>query len=109
MAEALSAHLPNIVEWVNERSLAISTPKSTITLITPQFAQSNTHPQVTLNNYILPLERIPCILGVTFDPDFKLNAHVKSSVTRALPRINILRTLIGTNWGQKKINCTYQL
>ena len=45
MAEALFADSPNIEEWVDERGLAISAPKSIITLITPQFAQSSTHPQ----------------------------------------------------------------
>ena len=50
----------------------------TITLFTSQFAQYNTHPQVTLNNSTLTLERTPCILGVTFEPHFKLNALVKS-------------------------------
>ena len=33
---------------------------------------------------------------------FNAQAHVKSLVTRALPRINILKALIGTNWGQQK-------
>ena len=59
---------------------ATSAPKSTITLFTPQFAQFNTHPKVTLNNSILSLERTACILGVTFGPHLKLNAHVKSLV-----------------------------
>ena len=58
MAEALSAHSPIIEKWEDERNLAISAPKSTITLFTPQFA----HPRVTLNNSILPLEKTPCIL-----------------------------------------------
>ena len=101
MAEALSAHSPNIEEWADERGLVISAPKF-ITLFISQFAQSNTHPQVTQNNSMLPLERTPNILGVTFDHHFKFNAHVKSLVTRALPRINILRALTGTNWGQQK-------
>ena len=35
MAEALSAHLPNIEEWADERGLPISAPKSTITLLVP--------------------------------------------------------------------------
>ena len=48
-----------------------STPKSTITLFPPQFAQSNAHPRITLNNSILSLERTACILGVTFDPHLK--------------------------------------
>ena len=100
MAEAPAAHSTNIEEWAHERGLAISAPNSTITLFALQFAQSNIHPQVTLNNSILSLERTPCILGVTFDPHFKFNAHFKSLVTRALPRINILKALTGTNWGQ---------
>ena len=49
----------SIEEWADERGLAISALKSTITLFTPQFAQSSTNPQVTLNNSILPLERTP--------------------------------------------------
>ena len=47
MTDALTAHSSNIEECADERDLAISAPKSTITLFTPQFAQSNTHPQVT--------------------------------------------------------------
>ena len=39
---------------------------------------------------------------MTFDPHFKFNAHVKSLVTRALPRINILNALAGTNLGPQK-------
>ena len=54
------------------------------------------------DNSILPLERTPCILGVTFDPHFKFNAHVKSLVTRAVPRIYILKALTAANWGQHK-------
>ena len=80
--EAFSAHSSNIEEWADERGLVISAPKLTITLFTPQFAQSNTHPQITLNSSILPLERTPCIIRVTFDPHFQFNVHVKSLVTQ---------------------------
>ena len=44
LAESLSAHSPIIEEWAGELALAISAPKSMITLFTPQFAQSNIHP-----------------------------------------------------------------
>ena len=99
-AEALSAYLSNIEEWAYEQGFAINAPKS----INTQFVQSNIHPQVTLNNSILPLERTPCILGMTFNPHLKFNTHVtsKSLVTRALPRIYILKALTGTKWGQQK-------
>ena len=64
--------------------------------------QFYTYPQVIQNNSLLPLERTHCILGVTFDVHFKSNAYVKSIVTQALPRINIFKSLAGTNWGQPK-------
>ena len=102
MAEALTAHSSNIEEWADERGLAIFAPKSTITLLNPQFAQSNTNPQVTLNNTLLPLERTPCIIGVTFDPHFKFNTHVQFIVSRASPRINILKALAGTTEVSKR-------
>ena len=50
--------------------------------------QSDFNPRVTLNDSILPLDRTPCILGVTSDPHFKFNAHVKSLVTRVLDCAN---------------------
>ena len=77
----------------------ISGPKSTTILFTPQLAQSNTHHQVTLNNSILPMERTPCILGMTLDPHIKFN--VRSLVDHALPRNNTLKALTDTNWGSK--------
>ena len=91
MAEAFSVHSSNIEEWADEPGLVISAPKLTIALFTLQFAQSYTPILKSLNNSILPLEKTPGILGVTFNPHFKFNS---------LPRINILKALTGTNWGQ---------
>ena len=50
MVEAFSAHSSNNEEWADEPGSANSAPKSTITLFTPQFAQSNIHPYVTLRD-----------------------------------------------------------
>ena len=91
-----SPYRPCIKYW----GLANSVPKSTITFFTPQFAQSNTNPQVILNNSLLTFERTPHIPAVTFDPHFKFSAHVKSIVTQASTRMNILKALAGTNWNQ---------
>ena len=91
----------------------LSARKSTISLFTPQFAQSSTHLQVTLNSSILPIERTSFILRVTFNPHFKFNAHVKSLVTGYLPRIKVdpgtssKPLLVPT--GVRKVNHTYHL
>ena len=66
----------------------VSASKSTIPLFTPQIAQCNTHPQVTLINSLLPLEKKPHTLVVTSDLHFKFNAHDKFKVTLASPHIN---------------------
>ena len=101
-AETLSAHAESVFAWAEEKGLSISAPKSTITLFTSDRHQSHTHPQVTLNNSPLPLERNPRILGVTFDPHFTFTPHITSLISRATSRLNILKALAGTNWGQHK-------
>ena len=101
-ASALSAHSSHVVEWAQERGLAISLPKSSVTLFTSHTHQSHTNPPVSLHNTVLPLERNPCILGVTFDPHFTFSPHISSIISRASPRLNILRALAGTTWGASK-------
>ena len=68
----------------------------------PQTQQSGLHPIVPLNNILLPLERHPKILGVTFDPHLCFHKHVNNIVERAKPRLSILKALCGTSWGQDK-------
>ena len=101
-SSALSAHAAEVAEWADGRGLVISAPKSTITLFTPDTHQSRTHPAVSLRNSPLPLERNPRVLGVTFDTHFTFTPHVTTIINRAAPRLNILRALAGTNWGQQR-------
>ena len=67
-------------------------------------------PTVTLNGTALPVEGNPKIQGVTFDPALHFHRHVDSIVQKARPRLNILRLLGGTSWGQHKetILATYK-
>ena len=101
-ATSLADHARDVSSWAQERNLIISTRKSTVTLFTPETRQSHLHPTVPLNGSPLPLERHPKILGVTFDPHFHFHKHVEETVKKAKPRLNILKLLTGTNWGQQK-------
>ena len=73
------------------------------TLFTLQFTQFSTYPHVILNNSLLHLERRPCacILAVIVDTHFTFSPHIDSIITRDSSRINILKTLAATNWGQQ--------
>ena len=100
-ADALSIYASQVGQRADERNLSISTPKSTISLFTPDTHQSHSHPVVSLNNTPLPLERQPRIIGsllthTTFTP------HISSIVHRTTSRLNIMRALAGTTWGQSK-------
>ena len=98
---ALTHQATRVQQWADDRGLALSAPKSTITLFTPQRSEVHDHPEVRLNNTPLPLERNPRILGVTFDPLLTFKKHIDNLCTRAAPRINLLRLLCASNWGQQ--------
>ena len=72
-----------------------------MTLFTPHRPEVHDHPEVRLNNNILPLERNPRILGVTFDPLLTFRAHIDNLCTRAAPRIGVLKLLSSSTWGQQ--------
>ena len=101
-AAALAEHAEDVTNWAQERSLLISAQKSTVTLFTSETKQSNLHPTVPLDGTNLPLERNPKILGVTFDPHLFFHKHVEEIVKKAKPRLNLLKQLTGTDWGQQK-------
>ena len=108
---ALTRQATRVQQWADDRGLALSAPKSTITLFTPQRSEVHDHPEVRLNNTPLPLERNPRILGVTFDPLLTFKKHIDNLCTRAAPRINLLRLLCASNWGQQveTMTITYKL
>ena len=101
-SDALSTHASQVCQWADERDLSISAPKSTVTLFTSDTHQSHSHPAVLLRNTPLPLERKPRILGVTFDTHFTFTPHINTIIQRTTPRLNIMRALAGTTWGQSK-------
>ena len=88
--------------WADDRGLTISDQNSTITLFSSQKSQSTIQPHFTLYNSLLLLERTPRILGATSDLLFTFRTRVDSIATQASSRINILRALASTNWGQQK-------
>ena len=58
-ASDLSEQVTQVSQWAEEYRLALSAPKSTVTLFNSDKRQSNATPQITLNNSTLSLERHP--------------------------------------------------
>ena len=71
----INSYLRDVSIYLKENSLLISAPKSVVTLFTPDKHQFQTHPDITLEDTQLPLERNPKILGVIMDPPLSFHKH----------------------------------
>ena len=85
--------------------MKISTGKSTVTLFTPDHAQSTVHPDVQLLGDRLPLDKSPKILGVRLDTYFSFSHHIKDTNSKARRYNSILKAFAGTTCGQDKEAC----
>ena len=60
------------------------------------------HPDITLEDTQLPLERSPKILWVIIDPSISFHTHCNYVSDRIDERNNMLKALAGSSWGQDK-------
>ena len=96
----INGYLREVGIYLRENSLLISAPKSTVTLFTPDKHQFQTHPDITLEDTHIPLERSRKILGVIYDPSFHMHCTYVSD--RIDKRNNMLKALAGSSWGQEE-------
>ena len=98
----ITNYLRDVSIYLKDNSLLISAPKSTVTLFTPDKHQFQMHPDITLEDTQLPLERSPKILGVILDPSISFHKHYNYVSDRIDKRNNMLKALAGSSWGQDK-------
>ena len=98
----VNTYLTEMSRFLQENSLLISAPKSSVTLFTPDPAQANTRPKIKIADSEIPLVRSPKLLGVYLDTFFSFNKHCVQVANRVSKRNNVLKALAGTNWGQQK-------
>ena len=98
----INSYLREVSIYLKDKSLLISAPKSTVTLFTPDKHQFQMHPDITLKDTQLPLERSPKILAVIMDPFLSFHKHCNYVSDRINKRNNMLKALAGSSWGQGK-------
>ena len=101
-ANQLSNHAADVSYWADRKGLKISVPKSHCILFTLDTHQSHLNPEVRWGEELLPVVRRCKILGVTLDTHHSFTPHIDEVAERARSRLNILRALAGTGWGQDK-------
>ena len=100
MEASLNSYIEDITAYLKD--LLISTPKSSVTLFTPDTHQVKTHPRILIEDSRLPLVQCPKILGVHMDTSLSFNKHSSHVAERVSGRNNILKALAGISWGQQK-------
>ena len=98
----INNYLREVSIYLQDNSLLISAPKSTVTLFTPDKHQFQMHPHITLEDTQLPLERSPKILGVIMDPSISFHKHCNYVSDRIDKRNKMLKALAGSSWGHDK-------
>ena len=96
LTSALSEDLRQIESWADEKNLSIASNKSSITLFTPDPAQAQ------FKGDVIPINKYPKILGITLDTKLTFSHHIEDIKTRLSRRLQILKALAGTSWGQCK-------
>ena len=102
ISSLLSDSFVPVSNWAEGNKMGIAPDKSSATLFTPWTSQVNAELAVTINGARVPTEKKPKILGVTFDPLFTFTPHVADIAARASRRLQVLKALTGTTWGQDK-------
>ncbi|GFT69651.1 reverse transcriptase domain-containing protein, partial [Nephila pilipes] len=59
----------------------------------------NYQPKLRRNNQDLTYEKHPNYLGFILDPEFTSNKHIDYLVLKSRKRLNILKYIVGKNWG----------
>ena len=95
----INSYLREVSIYLKDNSLLISAPKSTVTLFTPNKHQFQMHPDITLEDRQLPLERSPKILGVIMDPSLSFHRRCNHVSDRVDKRNNMLKALTGSSPG----------
>ena len=98
----LNIYLSQVLNYINNEKLTVSTTKSTVTLFSPGTDEQILHPQVKLADQVLPLEKKPNVLGVTLDTHLIFTQHCNNIAEKVQHRHNVLKALDGSTWGCDK-------
>ena len=96
MSISINNYVNKVTDFLEERELLVSPEKSTVPLFTPDSHEAKIHPQIKIRNLLVPLEKHPRLLGVTFDTMHTFNQHAKLTASKASKKINILKSLAGS-------------
>ena len=102
LINGLNIYLSQVLNYINNKKVTVSTDKYTVTLFTPDTHEHHLHPQVKLADQVLPLEKKSKVLGVTLDTYLTFTQHCNNIAIIVQQNNNVLKALAGSTWGCDK-------
>ena len=99
-------YINTLEDWLTTNRLKVAPSKSTSTLLTNDTHEHKHKPTVTLNNTLIPHTDNTKILGVTYNTSMTFTLHITNITNKCTGRLNALRALTGTDFGQHKETTT---
>ena len=98
----INQFISHIMDYLTEQDLIVSPEKSMVTLFTSDTKEVNINPEVKIQGQAVKLDKNPKLFGVSFDTIFNFTVHVKNTVAKAKTKVNVLKALAGSTWGQDR-------
>ena len=110
LLNGLSIYLSQVLNYINNKNLTVSTTKSTVILFLPDTHEHHLHPQVKLADQVLPRVMKSKVVRVTLDTHLTFTQHGSNIAVKVRQRNNVLKALTGSTWGCDKetLLTTYQ-
>ena len=105
----LSIYLSQVLNYINNKKLTVSTEKYTVTLFTPHTLEHHLHQQVKVADQVLPLEKKSKVLGVTLVTHLTFTQHCNNIAVKVQQRNNVFKTLVGCDLGLRQRNLANDL
>ena len=102
----IQPYIDNLGKWLDLNQLRVAPTKSTATLRTSFTKEHQLIPQVYLNNQLIPHVHSTKILGVTYNTSLLFEPHISNIKKNCQPRLNALRAVTGSTFGQDKESCS---
>jgi hypothetical protein len=90
--------LRKIETWTKKWLVTINARKTTYTIFSLATKEQSARLQV--NGHVLPQDKSPTYLGITFDPRMTWRHQINKCTERARLRLALMKKLSGTSWEQ---------
>ena len=110
LINGLNIYLLHVLNYI-KKQLIVSTDKPTVTLFTPDTHEHHLHPHVKLADQVLPLKKMPKVLGVILDTNLTFIQHCNNIAVIVQQCNDVLKALAGSAWGcdNETLLMTYQV